>query len=125
MAKRNISSSTVRGFGTQVVAAISILPGATTLATCRETWGISSITRNGAGDYTVVVLGKPKGTIPQVTYEASDVTLFHDVKVLLQTDSTATFRISHRSVAFASVASGHALSDSFVALNVLFLGRSE
>lgn len=125
MANRPSNPPPARAYGgAPVFAGIRITAGATTLAGCAEAWGVRSITRNGAGDYSVT-LNRHKGCIAQVTLNATDTTLFHQTRTILQTDSTQTFRFVHRSVAFASVASGDALSDSFVSLDVLFYQRGE
>ena len=122
MAVRNHLSPS-RAYGSAVLAAIRFVPGAS--PTIEEQWGIRSLVRNGAGDYTVSLLGKPKGFVALASYVENDTTLYHVVRVDSRSDVTNSVQVTHKSVAFASVATGPALSDTVDAITVVFLERSE
>ncbi len=110
-----------RAYGPGCFAAIRFVPGAT--PTIQERWGIASLTRDNTGLYTIALQGKPKGFIAIPSHTENDTTHFHFVRVESQSDSAGTVTISHKSVAFASVASGPAASDTVDAITCLFYSR--
>lgn len=114
-----------RANGSQIISSFRFAPGVTTVAGMAEASGVSSITRNGAGDYTIVLTDRPKGFVVALSLQSADTTLFHQLREISHTDSTTTVRIVHRSVAFASVASGDALSDSFDFISAIVTKRGE
>lgn len=114
-------TSVCRAYGPGCFAAIRFVPGAT--PTIQERWGIASLTRLGAGSYQIDLLGKPKGFIAVPAHTENDTTHYHFVRVESQSDSAGTVTISHKSVAFADVATGPAASDTVDALTVLFYCR--
>lgn len=122
MAVRN-HLSPARGYGSNVVALITFVPGTTPTVT--EQWGVRSLARGGAGDYTITLLGKPKGFSAVVSIEENDTTLYHFARVESKSVSAGTVTISHKSVAFASVASGPTLSDTVDSITVVVYERSE
>lgn len=125
MAVRNFLSPT-RAYGSIAIAAARFVPGASTAAiVTQESWGIRSITRDSTGVYTLALLGKPKGFVAQVGFTENDATHFHFVRVESQSDSAGTVTLSHQSVAFASVASGPAVSDTVDAISVVIFERTE
>lgn len=125
MATRNFTAP-AQAHGPGVFAACRFVPGASTAAiVTQESWGVSSIVRDSAGTYTITLRGKPKGFIAVPSHTENDTTHFHFVRVESQSDSAGTVTISHKSVAFASVASGPTASDTVDALTVLFYERAE
>lgn len=106
------------------LAAARFVPGASTAAiSTLEKWGIDTITRDSTGVYTLKVVGKVKGMVAVVGYTENDTTTFHFVRVESQSDSAGTVTLSHKSVAFASIASGPTASDTVDAITVLIYGR--
>jgi hypothetical protein len=126
MAKRNIVTANVKGFGAPVLAAVRFVPAASQGAVViEEQWGVSSVTRDNTGVYTISLVGKPRGFVALPTFTENDTTTFHFVRVESQSDSAGTVTISHKSVAFASVASGPSASDTVDAITVVFYARGE
>lgn len=125
MATRNIPAPAKAFGGEPCFAACRFVPGASTAAiVLQESWGIQSIVRNSAGNYTITLLGRPKGFVCVVGYHEDDTTTYHFVRVESQSDSARTVTISHKSVAFASVASGPAASDTVDAITLQFHERA-
>jgi hypothetical protein len=125
MASRNYLSPT-RSYGAVAIAAGRFVPGASTAAiVTNESWGVNSIVRDGTGLYTVSLKGKPRGFVVLVSETENDTTTYHFVRVESQSDSAATFQISHKSVAFASVATGPAASDTVDGINFVVFERTE
>lgn len=125
MAVRN-HLSLVKGYGSQAIAGIRFVPGASTAAiSTLESWGIKSLVRDSTGVYTATLLGRPKGFIALVGYTENDTTTYHFVRVESQSDSAYTVTVSHKSVAFASVATGPAASDTVDAISIVVLERAE
>lgn len=97
-------------------------PSASATQTLTEAFGITSITRSGAGAYVVNLAIAPRTIImADVTVVENDTTTYHFARVESTSASAKTITISHKSVAFASVASGPTASDTvdelmFVAL---------
>lgn len=125
MATRNILAPT-RAYGPMAIAACRFVPGASTAAiVTQESWGVRSITRDSAGVYTIALLGKPRGFVALVGHTENDTTHYHVVRVESQSDSASTVTLSHKSVAFASVASGPTASDTVDAISVVVFERTE
>jgi hypothetical protein len=115
-----------RAYGSVAVAACRFVPGASTAAiVTQESWGVRSITRDSTGVYTIALLGKPKGVVAVAGFTEDDITTYHFVRVESQSDAASTVTISHKSVAFASVATGPAASDTVDSISVVFFERSE
>lgn len=125
MAVRNFPGH-MQGVAGGLIAAVRFVPGAT--PTVQESW-MCTVARtpsgSGAGDYTVTLKNKPKGMVAVAVGNENDTTTYHFVRVEEQSDSAGTVRISHKSVAYASVASGPALSDTIDSITVLVYSRSE
>jgi len=116
----------IKGVPSGVLAAVRFVPGAT--PTVQEGWNCT-VARTpagaGAGDYTVTLKGKAKGVIAQVEAQENDTTTYHFCRVESQDDAAGTIKISHKSVAYASVAAGPALSDTVDSITVLIYARGE
>ncbi len=122
--RKFLSAELVKGAGP--IAACRFTPGASQAAiVVSEQWGVTSITRDNTGLYTIAIAGKPKGVCAVVAVQENDATHWHVGRVESQSDSAGTVTISHKSVAYASVASGPSLSDTVDGLVVLIYGRAE
>lgn len=105
------------------VAYVRWAPSGSATQTLSESQGVVSVTRSGAGAYTVNLPVKPKDLIAIVQIVEDDTTLYHFARVESQSPTAGTVSISHKSVAFASVASGPTASDTVDQLEVLILMR--
>lgn len=85
--------------------------------------GITRITRSGAGAYQAVLRDKCKDLIAIVGVVEDDTTHFHFARIESQDAAAGTVNISHKSVAFASVASGPSGSDTVDQLHVFIVQR--
>jgi hypothetical protein len=86
--------------------------------------GIASIVRNGAaGSYTVNLKDKCKDMAIVVGVVEDDTTHFHFARVESMNPAAGTFVVSHKSVAFASVASGPTGSDTVDQLTLFIVQR--
>ncbi len=109
-----------------IQAAVRFTPGASQAAiVVQEQWGVQSITRVSTGLYDIKLQGKVKGMCAYACGQEDDTTNWHVVRVESQTDSTATVRVSHKSVVYASVASGPSFSDTIDAIVVYVYGRAD
>jgi hypothetical protein len=107
------------------IAACRFTPAASTAAiVTSEKWGIDTITRDSTGVYTIKLFGKVKGMIALAVGQENDTTTYHDVRVESQSDTAGTVTISHKSVLFASVATGPAVSDTIDSICVFIYGRA-
>lgn len=105
------------------VAFVRWAPSASATQTLSESQGVTSVTRSGAGAYVVNLPVKPKDMIAIVQVVEDDTTLYHFARVESQSATAGTVNISHKSVAFASVASGPTASDTVDQLEVLIIMR--
>lgn len=106
-----------------IVAYVRWAPSSADTQTLTESQGVTSVTRSGAGAYTVNLALKPKFLTPLVQHVENDTTLFHFVRVESSSASAGTVTISHKSVAFASIASGPTASDTVDEICVVVLLR--
>lgn len=126
MAKRNIVTSNVKGYGAPVFAAVRFVPGASQGAiVIQEQWGVSSVTRDNTGIYTIALKDKPRGFVAKPGFTENDTTNFHEVQITSQSDSAATATVRHRTCAYTDIATGPATSDTVDAITVLFYERGE
>lgn len=92
-----------------------------------EACGVKSVTRSGAGAYLITFSEKPKFIVPLCAEcVENDTTTYHFVRVestSVPASGPATATVSHKSVAFASVASGPAGSDTVDELYFAFALR--
>jgi hypothetical protein len=110
----------IKGYGSgAVLGAVRFVPGAT--PTIQHRFGVKSVARNGgAGLYRITLTGKHQGFIAVVSYNENDTTLYHFVRVEAIDESASTIDISHKSCAFANVATGPAASDTVDSITVVF-----
>lgn len=105
------------GFGA-VLAAVRFVPGAT--PTVHHKLGVQSVARNGGvGLYRVTLTEKHRGFVVACSYQDNGTTLYNFVRVESIDESASTIDISHKSCAFADVATGPAASDSVDAIEVV------
>lgn len=123
--QENLACTPVRGYGyTNLIAVVRFVPGAT--PTLQENWGVKSVARNGgAGLYRVTLTDKHPGFVALVDYTATDATLWHQVRCESFSQANSTIDISHKSVAYASVASGPTASDSADTITVYVYARGQ
>lgn len=113
-----------------VLGYVKWAPSASATQTLTEAQGVSSVTRSGAGAYAVNVKDPSKELVAVVGYRENDTTTYHFVRVESYTQSTSNgitrytaINISHKSVVFASVASGPTASDTVDEITVWFIQR--
>lgn len=124
--RRFVGPTGLKGIPNSLLAACRFTPGASTAAiVTSESWAIKSITRDSTGVYTIAIAGKVKGMIALCEGQENDTTTYHFCRVESQSDSAGTVTISHKSVAFASVATGPAASDTIDSICVYIYGRAE
>ena len=114
-------ASLLKSFGHgNTLAAVSFVPGAT--PTIIDQLGVKSVARNGgAGLYRITLNDKYRSFIAIVGHTENDTTLYHVVRVEARSFTNSTIDISHKSVAFASVASGPTASDTVDSIEVFIL----
>lgn len=109
-----------------LIASVRFVPAASQAAVViNEQWGVKSVTRDGTGAYTIAVFGKVKGMTAVAVGQENDTTTYHFVRVESQSDTAGTVTISHKSVAFASVASGPTASDTIDGIVVHIYCRTQ
>ena len=107
-----------------VLAYVRWAPSGSATQTLTEANGVSSVTRSGAGAYTINFSVIPKAIIPlEPTNIENDTTHFHFARVESTSATAGTATVTHKSVAFASVASGPSGSDTVDELCFAFLLR--
>lgn len=107
-----------------VLAYVRWAPSGSATQTLTEAQGVSSVTRTGAGAYTITFAVKPKAIIPLSADEIeNDTTTYHFARVESTSATAGTATVTHKSVAFASVASGPSGSDTVDELSFAFLLR--
>ncbi len=123
----NNGTAPVRGYGPSPVLAYAVFTPANinTAQTLTEAFGITQIIRtsNGVAGIWTVTLAQPvaAGTryVVMVNGVENDTTLFHFVRC--ESQAAGSFVISHKSVAYASVASGPAATDTVDAIHIMVL----
>lgn len=116
----------VWGMGPDVrVARCRFTPaGSGTSETLTEAAGITRVARGGAGAWTGYLADtKVKDMEVIVTHIENDTTLFHFTRPETIDVATGSFTFSHKSVAYASVASGPSASDTVDQMQVVVLYR--
>lgn len=97
-------------------------PSNATTQTLTHNGGVISITRLGAGQYQLNLEGPCKQiAYAECTYIEDDTTNYHFTRVASHSAAARTVTVEHRSVAFASVASGATLSDTVDELCVILV----
>jgi hypothetical protein len=105
------------------VAHVRWTPSASATQTLTEAHGVLTVTRSGAGAYVVNLREPCKSLVAIVQVVENDTTLYHVARVESSSASAGTVTLSHKSVAFASVASGPTASDTVDELQVIILQR--
>lgn len=107
-----------------VVAYVRWSPSGDATQTLTEAEGVRSVTRSGAGAYTINFAIKAKSIQALKPAEIeNDTTHYHFPRVESTDAAAGTATVTHKSVAFASVASGPAGSDTVDELCFTFLLR--
>lgn len=124
-----IAQGDVRTYGYgSLVAWARFVPSGSTLqtinnATGADSFGIKSITRNSAGNWTVALQDRPPNFIVLTREIEDDTTTYHFVRLESLSLTAGTFVVTHKSVAFASVASGPAASDTVDGIQIFVFAR--
>lgn len=99
-------------------------PNGSNNPTITEAQGITSVVRTGAGAWTITFARIPKNiTVLECREIENDTTTYHFVRVESSNLAAGTVAISHKSVAFASVAAGPTASDVVDEICCAFLLR--
>lgn len=98
-------------------------PSGSATQTLTEAHGVKSITRSGAGAWTVTMAGACEAMVAFIAHVENDTTHYHFAEITATNASAGTFTARHRSVAYASVASGPTASDTVDQIEVLVLRR--
>lgn len=109
--------------GTQFWGGCRWVPSGSALQTLAESFGVISVTRNNAGDWTALLAPGCIDITAWAAYVENDTTHYHFAEVSAINQATRQVSIRHRSVAFASVASGPALSDTVDQMALFFRAR--
>lgn len=103
----------IESWGPQArVAYVRWAPSASATQTLTEAQGVTSVTRSGAGQYVVNLRSPCKALVAIPSFVENDTTDYHFVRVESSSASAGTVNVSHKTVAFASVASGPTASDT-------------
>jgi hypothetical protein len=98
-------------------------PSGSTTQTLTEAQGVATVTRTSAGLYVINLGKKYKSVLPVVGYIENDTTNYHFARCESSSASAGTITVGHTTVAFASVASGPAASDTVDELFCLAICR--
>lgn len=98
-------------------------PSGAATQTLAEAHGVRSVARSGAGAWTVTLDSACKAMLVLIAYVENDTTHYHIAEVTATNAAAGTFTARHRSVAYASVASGPSASDTVDQIEVLVLKR--
>ena len=108
-----------------MVARVRWAPSGSANQTLTEAEGVVSVTRTGAGLYTILLTDTKCQSIEcHIQPIVNDTTLFHFVRVESINNTAGTIAVSHKSVAYASIASGPTPSDTVDQLEALILYRT-
>jgi len=99
-----------RAFGPQLdIAYVRWAPSSSATQTLTEAYGITSITRNSIGNYTINLANGCKALTAHVSVIENDTTVRHQARVESSSASAGTVTISHKVTTFASEASAVAV----------------
>lgn len=104
-----------------VVARVRWSPSSSSVQTLTEACGVRSVTRSGAGVYTVNLTPGFKAVLPLVQIVDDGTTNYHWTEATATTTSTISVR--HRTHAFADVATAPTASDTVDEICVTIFGR--
>ena len=115
----------VRSKGSDItVARVRWAPSSAATQTLTEASGVTSVTRSGAGAYTITLTdSKVKDLQCLIQVIENDTTHYHVARVESISLTAGTITVSHKSVAFASVASGPSGSDTVDQLQAVITYR--
>jgi hypothetical protein len=120
----NSNHKVVESWGQSLrVARVRWAPSSDATQTLTEAEGVSSVTRSGAGAYTINLMEKCLDLVAIVQVIENDTTHYHFARPESFDASAGTVSVSHKSVAFASVASGPTASDTVDQLEVIVFQR--
>lgn len=106
------------------IARVRWAPSGSAAQTLTEAAGVTGVTRSGAGAYTIQLADtKVKDLECLIQVIENDTTHFHVARVESQSETAGTIAVSHKSVAFASVASGPSASDTVDQLQAVIFYR--
>jgi hypothetical protein len=111
----NFALASVLAWGPELrIARLRFVPaGSGTSETPTEEYGILSVTRNSAGNWTVALRDKKLKDIEVIpSYVENDTTLHRTVRAESYDLTNGTFVLTHKSVAWASITSGVTASDT-------------
>lgn len=121
---RNGAKHRMRSFGPKSeIAYARWAPSADATQTMTEAHGVRSVARSGAGAWTVTLSSPCEAMLALIAYVENDTTHYHFAEVTATNAAAGTFTARHRSVAYASVASGPSASDTVDQIEVLVLKR--
>lgn len=115
----------LRAWGPETrMARVRWAPSGSATQTLTEAVGVSGVARTNAGLYTISLKDtKVKDLECILTVIENDTTHYHFARVESQSVTAGTIDISHKSVAFASVASGPTASDTVDQLQAVIFYR--
>ena len=125
MTTENTTTGVVKGFGNNpLVAACRFTPSGSATQTLTHSFGILSVTRTGAGAWTVQLAPELRGApfFPRIEVVEDDTTNYHWVDVTTITESTGQFTCRHRTQVYASVASAPTASDTVDQIQIFVFG---
>lgn len=113
-----------KAYGNGVIAWARFAPSGSAAQTLADSFGIKSITRTGAGTWTVALAEKPAGFVVIVQEVENDATNLHYCRSDSHDYNAGTFVATHRTAAYGSLAS-LALSDTVDQIQILVMSREQ
>ncbi len=114
----------LRAFGPKTeIAYARWAPSGSAAQTLTEAHGVRSVARSGAGAWTITLAGACEAMVALIAYVENDTTKYHFAEITATDAAAGTITARHRDVAYASVASGPAASDTVDQIEVLVLRR--
>lgn len=119
-----LEKSIVQGYGNQVLYWARFAPSGSAVQTLADAFGIKSITRTGAGTWTVQLMERPAGFVSFGQEIENDATNLHYVRTESHDYTNGTFVLTHRTAAYGSLGS-LALSDTVDQIQVFVSARQQ
>lgn len=121
----NVFTGQIKCMGADIrVARVRWAPSNAATQTLTEAAGVTSVTRSGAGAYTINLAdSKLKDLEAYIQVIENNTTHYHFARVESFSATNGTVAVSHKSCAFADVASGPTASDTVDQLQVLVVYR--
>lgn len=124
MASNTRLKKLLKAYGPETeVAYVRWTPSGSATQTLTEAQGVSRVARDNAGAWTVTLAVKPKAMVAIVQHIENDTTLFHFSRAESTSLTAGTVTVSHKSVAYASIASGPTASDTVDEMEVIVIMR--